>query len=120
MIATTQWIKQRLSNRPDSEHGQAIVRMAVLFVVLVYMLARQSLGGSVDSATAAVMVMVAIGFVVGAGLLAAIVINPGVSHVRRAIGMVSDYGLMGAAMIEIGEPLAWVYIILLWVTVGNG
>jgi two-component system sensor histidine kinase RpfC len=120
MIATTQWIKQRLSDRPDSEHGQAIVRLAVLFVVLVYMLVRQSLGGSVDSATAAVMVMVATGFIVGAGLLAAIVVNPGVSHVRRVIGMVSDYGLMGAAMIEIGEPLAWVYIILMWVTVGNG
>ena len=34
--------------------------------------------------------------------------------------MVSDYGLMGLAMIRMGEPLAWVYVILMWVTVGNG
>src|SRR4249919_1520597 len=50
----------------------------------------------------------------------AIVHKPGVSHVRRAIGMVSDYGLMGLAMIRMGEPLARVYVILMWVTVGNG
>lgn len=121
MIDTVHWLKNRLSGRQDSEHGQAIVRLAVLFVVLVYMLVRQSVDQSaVDPSTTAVMAMVATGFVVGAGLLVAIVANPGVSHVRRIIGMVSDYGLMGAAMIEIGEPLAWVYIILMWVTVGNG
>lgn len=120
MIAAIHWVKERLSNRPDSEHGQAIVRIAVLFVVLLYMLARQSMGGSIDAAAGAVMEMVAVGFVVGAGLLASILTNPGVSHVRRVVGMVSDYGLMGTAMIVIGEPLAWVYIIVMWVTVGNG
>ncbi len=120
MIAAFQWIKQGLSNRPDSEHGQAMIRIAVLLVVLVYMLARQQLGMQSDSATDAVMVMVVIGFMVGTALLVAIVVNPDVSHARRSIGMASDYGLMGAAMIVIGEPLAWVYIILMWVTVGNG
>src|SRR5690606_23057402 len=32
----------------------------------------------------------------------------------------SDYGLMAAAMLVMGEPLAWVYVILMWVTIGNG
>src|SRR5690606_10024034 len=67
-----------------------------------------------------VLLMVAIGFVVGGSLVAAIALQPGVSRVRRVIGMVSDYGLMAAAMIRIGEPLAWVYVIIMWVTVGNG
>jgi len=34
--------------------------------------------------------------------------------------VIPDYGLMGLAMIRMGEPLAWVYVILMWVTVGNG
>ena len=110
----------RFSQRPDSEHGQATVRILVLTVVLVYLLLRGA-GGSLDpSAYTAVLTMVEMGFVVGMVLLGWIAFLPGKSHVRRAIGMVADYGLMAAAMIRMGEPLAWVYVIIMWVTVGNG
>ncbi|MEP6633448.1 MAG: response regulator [Luteimonas sp.] len=119
IAATYDWLHSRLSRRPDSEHGQAMVRLGVLFVVLLYLLARRAVGADVDPSSA-VLAMVAVGFVVGSGILIAILVNPGVSHVRRGIGMLSDYGLMGAAMIHLGEPLAWVYVILMWVTVGNG
>lgn len=112
----------RLSQRPDSEHGQALVRIAVLSVVLLYLLLRPVHGGDFVIRTAYVLVlqMVAVGFSVGAFLIGWILLRPGVSHLRRAIGMVSDYGLMAAAMIQLGEPLAWVYVIILWVTIGNG
>jgi two-component system sensor histidine kinase RpfC len=120
MIASLQWLRSRFAQRPDSEHGQAIIRIVVLSVVLIYMLLRQAMGVDTDTGAKAVMAMVAIGFAVGTGLLVGIVAKPGVSHVRRSIGMVADYSLMGAAMAVIGEPLAWVYIILMWVTVGNG
>jgi len=113
-------LRQRLSNRPDSEHGQALVRLAVLSVVLFYLLVRGPDPDEPFSQYRDVLLMVATGFAVGLGLVLAIVHKPGVSHVRRAIGMVSDYGLMGLAMIRMGEPLAWVYVILMWVTVGNG
>jgi two-component system sensor histidine kinase RpfC len=112
-------LKQRFSQRPDSEHGQAMVRLAVLTVVLVYLL----LHGPGDGGMAQyrdVLAMVALGFVVGVGIVAGIAVKPGVSHLRRVIGMLTDYGLMAAAMIRLGEPLAWVYVILMWVTVGNG
>src|SRR5690606_38719455 len=46
--------------------------------------------------------------------------SPGRSDVRRAVGMLADYGLMAAGMIRMGEPLAWVYIVVMWVTIGNG
>ncbi|NUS59522.1 MAG: response regulator [Lysobacter sp.] len=112
-------LRQRFANRPDSEHGQALVRLAVLSVVLVYLLLR----GPGDEPWAEyrdVLLMVATGFAVGLGIVLSIMVRPGVSHPRRIIGMVSDYGLMGLAMIRMGEPLAWVYVILMWVTVGNG
>ena len=114
------WLKTRLSQREDSEHGQATIRLIVLAVVLVYMLVRGA-GGTLDRAAYGdVLAMVATGFTVGGVLLAWIIARPGKSHLRRGIGMVADYGLMALAMIRIGEPLAWVYVILMWVTVGNG
>ena len=114
------WLKTRLSQRDDSEHGQATIRLIVLAVVLVYMLVRGA-GGTLDrDAYTDVLAMVATGFTVGGVLLAWIIARPGRSHLRRGIGMVADYGLMALAMIRIGEPLAWVYVILMWVTVGNG
>ena len=111
--------KLRLSQRPDSEHGQAAVRIAVLSIVLIYLLVRGRDDLSPQSYRD-VLAMVLIGFVVGMGLIGWILSAPGTSHLRRAIGMVTDYGLMAAAMIRMGEPLAWVYVILMWVTVGNG
>jgi two-component system sensor histidine kinase RpfC len=110
--------RRRFAGRPDSEHGQALVRLAVISVVLAYLLLHGPTGS--DAQYRGVLLIVATGFTVGIGLVAGILVRPGVSHVRRAIGMVSDYGLMAAAMIRIGEPLAWVYVILMWVTVGNG
>ncbi|HMB42432.1 MAG TPA: response regulator [Luteimonas sp.] len=114
-------VKSRLSNRPDSEHGQALVRMAILSVVLVFLLLRpvfetEPLGRSYPF----VLWLVLVGFIVGACLIGAILLRPGVSHARRVVGMVSDYGLMAAAMTQMGEPLSWVYVIIMWVTVGNG
>lgn len=114
------WLKARVAQREDSEHGQATIRLVVLAVVLVYMLVRGA-GGTLDrDAYADVLAMVATGFIVGGVLLVWILARPARSHLRRAIGMVADYGLMALAMIRIGEPLAWVYVILMWVTVGNG
>jgi two-component system, sensor histidine kinase RpfC len=119
--AAAGWVRSRLSNRPDSEHGQALVRLSVLLVVLIYMLARRLIIlDHDDAASSAVLLMVATGFVVGTGILVAILRNPVVSHQRRAVGMLSDYGLMAAAMIYYSQPLAWVYVLVMWVTVGNG
>ena len=114
-----QGLSRRFAQRPDSEHGQALVRLVVLTVVLAYLLVRGP-DGEHDTQYRDVLAMVATGFVVGVGIVLGIVMRPGASHLRRALGMVSDYGLMAAAMIRLGEPLAWVYVILMWVTVGNG
>lgn len=117
------FVSGRLRNRSDSEHGQAIVRLSILLIVLVYMLARDYLhqpGTVVDPGTESVMTMVMIGFGLGSLILGWIIADPRPSHPRRVLGMLSDYGLMGAAMLAMGEPLAWVYVILMWVTIGNG
>lgn len=120
MNHSVSWLVERLSQRGDSEHGQAMIRIAVLSVVLAYLLAHGGVGAPDATAFPYVLALVFVGFLVGVVLIAWIIASPGKSHLRRAIGMVADYGLMAAAMIRMGEPLGWVYVILLWVTIGNG
>ena len=118
MIARLRRLHLRLASRADSEHGQAAVRIGALGVVLLYLLL-----GPEDMRSDAyydVMAMVMAGFVIGTAILAWLVVSPSRSHPRRLLGMAADYGLMGAAMIRMGEPIAWVYVLIMWVTVGNG
>lgn len=117
MNAMAGWLRARLASRPDSEHGQAAVRMGALAVVLVFLVAG---GGRQSEAWDDVLGMVALGFVIGSVILAWILVDPRRSHPRRLLGMAADYGLMAAAMIRMGEPIAWVYVLIMWVTVGNG
>lgn len=120
MAGTFASLARRLAQRGDSEHGQALTRIAVLSVVLTYLLVRGA-GGSLDRAAYYdVLTLVLVGFGLGLALIAWIVAIPDRSDTRRGLGMLADYGLMAAAMLRMGEPLAWVYVILMWVTVGNG
>jgi len=118
VIARLHRIHRRLAARADSEHGQAAVRIGALGVVLLYLLLAP---GQVHSdAYYDVMAMVMAGFVIGTVILTWLVASPRRSHPRRLLGMAADYGLMAAAMIRMGEPIAWVYVLMMWVTVGNG
>ena len=120
MNALTTWVRSRLSNRPDSEHGQAIVRLGLISLILAYALLPSSRQMLDSREYMIVLTIVLSGLVNGMGIVAWLLASPGKSGPRRALGMVADYGLMGAAMIGMGEPLAWAYIVLMWVTVGNG
>ncbi|MBW8366325.1 MAG: response regulator [Arenimonas sp.] len=115
-----QRLSDRFRNRPDSEHGQAFTRVAVVTVILVYLLGVTSGATVRNEPLQLVFLFFAIEAVVGIGLIIGIALRPGVSHARRIIGMLADYAMMGAAMHVLGESLAPVYVILMWVTIGNG
>jgi two-component system sensor histidine kinase RpfC len=110
----------RFRNRPDSEHGQALVRLVIAALILAY-LAGLSAGGQQGRWVADTTLLVILAeTVLGLALVIAIALRPGVSHARRVVGMVGDYGTLAAMMSIGGEQLAPLYVILLWVTVGNG
>jgi two-component system sensor histidine kinase RpfC len=111
-------LKQRFANRPDSEHGQALVRMAIASVILTYLWGLQQFG---DNANVGPMLSVmAVETLVGFGLLAGIAIHPDVSHARRWTGMLADYTTLAVLMSLNAEALAPLYVITMWVTIGNG
>lgn len=112
-------LRQRLSGRPDSEHEQAQVRLAIACLIVGYLGALWFLDGDTDASRTMLLVMLA-EMLVGFGLFAAIVTVPGVSHLRRWIGMLADYSTL-AILMSINPPsLAPLYILILWVTIGNG
>ena len=114
------WIRSRLANRPDSEHGQTAIRVIIFTGVIVYMMVAAAYGSLPPDVYRWSALMSGVGAGVGLALFIGILLSPGKSHTRRIIGMVTDYGLMTIAMVLKGEPLAWLYVILMWVTVGNG
>ncbi|HET6397103.1 MAG TPA: ATP-binding protein [Pseudoxanthomonas sp.] len=114
------WVKRRLSQRPDSEHGQAVVRVVLILLILCYVLLPSSRAALEPAEYRDMLAIVLSGLALSLGIFAALLAWPGRSDARRVVGMLADYGLMAAGMIRMGEPLSWGYVVIMWVTVGNG
>jgi two-component system sensor histidine kinase RpfC len=113
-------LAQRLSNRPDSEHQQAIIRLVMLAVIGAYLQGVVTGRPGIAQPLRLSMMFLAVEFVVALAILGWIVARPGMSAPRRVLGMIADYSLMGVGMVLLGELLAPLYVVLMWVTVGNG
>jgi len=110
---------QRFRNRPDSEHVQALVRLVIACLIVLYLWGLQRFSGDAVDVQAMVMVML-IEAVVGLALVAGIAMDPRVSHLRRWIGMLADYATLAILMSLRADALAPLYVLILWVTIGNG
>ncbi len=106
--------------RPDSEHEQALIRLVItiFLFVYVYLVARRD--GVIDSVEKRALWIGAAYILFSQVLLALIAARRGVSVRRRAIGMAGDLAVPSYAMYFGGEICAPFYVILLWVTFGNG
>ncbi|TAA21833.1 ATP-binding protein [Pseudoxanthomonas winnipegensis] len=120
MAALLQQFKLRLPVRRDNEHGQAVVRIALISLILMYVLLPPVRAQLPVHQYQGVLAIVLSGLSLGCVLLVWMWLRPERSDTRRIIGMLADYGLMAAGMIQMGEPLSWVYVVVMWVTVGNG
>ena len=119
MASLLSTIRSRLSNRPDSEHAQDLVRLVITALFTSY-LGWQYLHQAGAKALPVTWLILVCELGVALGLLAAIIRQPGVSHVRRWIGMLADYCAIGAIMCLEGDTASPLYAVFLWVTVGNG
>jgi two-component system sensor histidine kinase RpfC len=115
-----QRIASRLAHRADSEHQQALVRLAIVLVFLAYLLIASWFGDVPRQSLAWSLWMLAAHTAVGLAILAHLFWRPQVSHSRRAAGMVADYAATGAIMHLLGAHGAPLYVVFLWVTIGNG
>ncbi|KLJ02792.1 ATP-binding protein [Luteimonas sp. FCS-9] len=114
------WVRGRLAGRPDSEHGQATVRLVMLCVIYAYLQLVVGRHPEVARELWLSEAYLAIEFAVALGIVGWLLWRPGVSHPRRVLGMLADYSLMGVGLYLLGGLLAWLYVVIMWVTVGNG
>lgn len=120
MHAWLDQLKRRLSGRPDSEHQQAFVRLFLLLLVLGYLLLIVGGRPETERPLRLALQFLTLEFAVSGMLIAWLLARPAASRPRRIIGMIADYSLMGVGMYLLGHLLAPLYVILLWVTIGNG
>lgn len=117
MIAIIRQTKDRLWSRPDSEHEQALIRLVIACLILVYLAGLSRREIVTDMLLLQVMLAEAL---VGLSLLVGILLSPGTSHLRRWIGMLADYATLAVLMWLEPVSLAPLYTLILWVTIGNG
>ena len=113
-------IADRLRDRPDSEHEQAIIRFVITATVMPYFtfLALNAEPGESGFLKGTY-------FLVGYMMLsvvyvALIAIWPGKSVLRRLAGMVTDFTMISVLMHWGGEAASLLYPLYLWVAFGNG
>ncbi len=109
-------LKNRLKHREDSEHEQAIVKLTVGMVWLLYILWANDPSIVAPEAITISYLYIFVTF----STFVWIIINPKIHHYRRILGLSSDASFITSAMIltgEIGTPLFGVY---LFMTFGYG
>ncbi len=120
MFALFHTLKKLFAKRPDSEHEQAMVRLGIAALILAYLLVLHLQSGDESGRSNFEIYVILVESIVGFFLLFAIILQPGVSHVRRCIGMLADYLTLALFLSIKGETLSPLYVVLLWVTIGNG
>lgn len=115
-----EFLKQRLAARPDSEHGQALIRLAFVSIVFVYFFTDFFAGRVDDAALQGARLLAFSSITCSALIFLCIVLWPSKSVVRRFVGMFHDVTAISLAM-YFGEGAgAAIAVIYLWITVGNG
>ncbi len=120
MSGLIHYFRKQFANRPDSEHEQAIVRLVIAALILAYLFSLQMLSDEKSSDGNFSILVILLESVVGLFLLSSIALQPGVSHIRRCIGMVADFSTIAIFLSLNGEFLSPLYVVLLWTTIGNG
>lgn len=115
-----EFLRQRLADRADSEHGQSLVRIAFVSIVFVYFYTDYFVSRVDDTSLTVARIIVAISLVMSLSIFAVIVWRPGKSVIRRLLGMLHDVVAISFGM-YLGEGAgAAVAVIYLWITIGNG
>jgi len=115
LVAMIKWLRGRLAGRPDSEHEQAIVRVVVTFLLVLYLVP----GALARGADPAMWVMLAY-LGISACLFTHILVAPGVSPTRRVFAALGDVATASFCMAFLGERAAPLVLLYVWITLANG
>ncbi len=104
--------KERLTNRPDSEHEQALFRIVIAGAIGVYF---YFIGPELAFYISLFYLPAAL------GMLLWIIFSPGVNRLRRLLGITADIGMVSLGVILARDEAGVVFVaIYLWIITGNG
>lgn len=106
-------IVQRFRTRPDSEHEMRLNGLVLSTATLIYLLATGNLG--LDE-----LIVFVVYITFSLLILGHIFLRPGVSHIRRTIAMLGDFGALFCEMYIRGEAASFLFPLYFWVVLGNG
>ncbi len=114
-------LRARLKARPDTEHEQAFIRLAVGIILFFYLLpgAVIHVGEQREADLSYLGAMLAF-LAAAAGLIVSILQHPGVSRTRRILGAAIDSGATTFFMIVAGVYALPLFLIYIWITLANG
>ncbi len=114
-------LREKLARRPDSEHEQALIRVVLVAVASVYLLHYVHKDGRIESPERmAVYYAYVYLFLSTLLFLHVVFLAKGISVFRRSLGMIGDIGSVAFITYLTGDDASPLFIILLWVTFGNG
>lgn len=112
--------KEIWKNRPDSEHEQALVRIALGSCIALYLLITIFRDGGLSQNDRYILFFTGVFFVIAFSIVIWILKDPGVNQWRRVLGIFTDTGATTLVLYFHGIMGAPVFIVYLWVTFGNG
>jgi two-component system sensor histidine kinase RpfC len=113
----------RLRDRPDSEHEQALVRIAFAVVCICYCVVLLAIYGAAPPADTNIvypLLIAVVGLVLALLILGHIVWRPGLSMVRKLIAIAVDLVSLTGYLHFGGAIFAFWYPVYLWETLGMG
>jgi two-component system sensor histidine kinase RpfC len=115
MRAAVAGMRAKLAARPDTEHEQAIVRLLISGLLMLYLLPGTS-GAARDLILYAGSAHFAVAMLVFVRLLA----SPTRSPARRVAAMFADFSTVTCYMTFYGEHAAPLLLLYVWMTLANG
>jgi diguanylate cyclase (GGDEF)-like protein len=113
-------MRERLAARPDSEHAQAFIRLAIAVISLIYVLFMDSAGKLVPAQQHIIFFIAFYAALSAVGLFVVIASRPVASPPRRFLGMVFDLSGTSYFMYVLEGIGILFFPVYLWVTIGYG
>jgi two-component system, sensor histidine kinase RpfC len=107
--------------RPDTEHEQATIRLVVGVILFFYLLPRAYNHTGAERAADMVYLGAMVAFLACAlVLMLGILLQPGVSRLRRLVGATLDAGTASFFMVAADVHALPLFLVYIWITLANG
>ena len=120
-ISLGRWLIKRLTERPDSEHEQAFLRLLLGSLAAIYLFTPFAGGGPESGILHEQLKVIGLLFLTySLYVIVAILLYPGKSVTRRIISMFADLGVISLLLAINDEAAVPLFALYLWIITGNG